>query len=129
MRAPRFPRLAEAPAGLTPEHQQLFEQLDRVVRSATDSRSLERELVALQDAVRQRFGDEEARFEQQAYPRSEEHRQVHATYLRDLQRMREEGMGPAGVAYLRAWLVNHAHGDDRAWAEWLSSREKNLWAL
>lgn len=112
----------EPSAAFTPAYHRLFGQLDRVIRAfGRAPGDLVRELELFDRQVREYFADEEGAFERQAYPRAREHREEHAAYALELERARTEGVGAAGIAFLRAWLVNHAAGSDRLLGEWLGS--------
>lgn len=118
---------AEPSPAFTPEHQQLFGQLDRVIRAFELTQGeVARELELFAQQVKKRFADEEATFERQAYPRARKHREEHSAYALELDRAGREGVGAAGIAFLRAWLVNHATGSDHHHTEWLSQPGRRI---
>lgn len=110
---------AEARCGVAREHHRLFEQLDRVARALEDaSDEFLSTLGELERQMRELFEDEELSFRALSYPHAAEHQAQHVFYLRELSRVRDpDQLGPAGLAFLRAWLVNHGESD-RRFAQW-----------
>ena len=108
------------------QHRQLMDHIDQVFQAVVHQRESEpvaRTLQFLADYVEAHFGMEEALMDRTGYPRSGEHRVLHAELRARVQEFIEGQLkDPAAISeavplFLSDWLINHIDQQDRDLAQ------------
>ena len=86
---------------------------------------LQREIEELDHRLSEHCAREERALFEQGYPGLKAHKEEHAAYALEVERARRNGVGPAGIAFMRAWLVNHIAESERQHQEWLAENGNN----
>lgn len=113
------------------QHRQLLDHIDQVFQAVAQGKESElvaRSLHFLADYVEAHFGMEEALMDRSAYPRSAEHRLLHAELRAQVLDLIEgHRQDPAAISeavpvFLSEWLLNHIDQQDRALALHVKTR-------
>jgi hemerythrin-like metal-binding protein len=113
------------------QHKQLIEmigKLDDEMRKGKGKDILEKILNGLVNYALMHFETEEKYFLKYGYPESENHRQIHKTFVEKVSTFKKQyaenqrGLTIEVMDFLMDWLKNHIKGEDKKYAPFLQSK-------
>lgn len=122
------PALATGIGSIDTQHKKLVALINELNRAMQDRLSddfLLEVLGRLSDYVVEHFDHEERLFDQHAYPRSQEHKNIHSTFVEkvaDFGQELKEGKVTVSMdvmKFLKDWLVRHIQGEDMKYVPFL----------
>ncbi|MBP7548164.1 MAG: bacteriohemerythrin [Corallincola sp.] len=117
-------------AAMDRQHRQLFDLMNAAYRLIDEGAAQPRVVEAIERLLQvaaRHLADEEQLLADSAYPQFEQHRDHHRKLLQQLAVLQQQMAGGDEnsridmVMFLKSWLVNHIHGEDRRYGPWLQT--------
>ena len=115
------------------QHQELFENIDKLLKACNEGRGKEyvdQIVQFLQDYVVNHFGQEESYMQQYSYPAYTAHKEQHTKFIESFLKLKEklevEGVNTTSTIYINKivvdWLQDHINKTDKALGKFLKDK-------